>query len=537
MTHQPPAPRRVLAIWLDGFDMGLADSWQLEHLGRLASSGAVAVLDAGETHRTGLAGEHLATGLHPDSSRRSSPVTFEADSYRCYQSGAWHPPAFAGTPVVVLDPCYFDLVGAPPEVQGLTDWGSHDPGGPPASRPLTLGDEVRQRFGACSARMHTYGTPWASAQECTEMARVLAASVETRGQIASWLLGERLPDWQIALIGVAETHGAIEGMFHGVDESPSWRAQSSRAAAADGLREVYTATDALVGRLVEQFPDAVHVVFSMHGMGPHNSDVPSMLLIGELLRRWSGTSTPDGAVAVIEDGIPQLPAGQSWGAFIDRAFDPNPVSPLVALARRLPRPLRAMLRRAIPSRPEAPTEVPFGGQPLDWMPVMRHQPYWHTMRAFAIPSYYDGRVRLNVRGRESSGIVEPGQYHQVLDELELLLSQCRDPITAEPVVHRFERPFVDPMDANATDVDLLILWRVGVYGVTHPALGTIGPVPPRRTGGHSSPIGRMFIHGPGIKPIDLGVHSSFDVLPTVLSLAGASAPWPIDGEPLMTVDA
>ena len=36
----------------------------------------------------------------------------------------------------------------------------------------------------------------------------------------------------------------------------------------------------------------------------------------------------------------------------------------------------------------------------DWVPASRYRSHWATMRAFALPSMYDGRIRLNLRGRE-----------------------------------------------------------------------------------------------------------------------------------------
>ena len=48
---------------------------------------------------------------------------------------------------------------------------------------------------------------------------------------------------------------------------------------------------------------------------------------------------------------------------------------------------------------------------------MRHGPRWPTMRAFALPSFYDGRVRVNVRGRAGGGLVGPEDYAAVLDEV------------------------------------------------------------------------------------------------------------------------
>jgi hypothetical protein len=542
--------QRVLAIWLDGFDMGLADRWGLESLTRLAAESARAELDPGRSHLTGLAGEHLATGLDPIAANRASGVHFDTTTYSCVQRGATHPPVLGGVPTVVLDACYFDLDGADANVQGLIDWGAHDPGGPATARPTDLGAEVEQRFGPTPARQWTYATPWPSPDACAQMGVDLTAAVELRAEIASWLLGERLPDWQLALIGVSEAHSATEGLFHGVDPSPRWRKSPSTQAAGHALRSVYEAIDRLVGTLTEQFADDVQVVFAMAGMGANTSDVPSMLLLGEIVARWSGETTPDLDFPLGPDGIPTLPPSISWGSAISRALAPPPrrASPLVRAAHRAPTPIRRLARLAQPSpRPDIGSEAPpppptpalsapIDPESLDWMPLMRHQPRWPHMRAFAVPSFYDGRVRVNVRGREAHGLVEPDDYGSVLDEVEQVLRAGRDPLSGLPITASFERPFVDPMSAGPTDADLVVTWADGVLGCVHPDLGTIGPVPPRRTGGHTNPVGRCLVGGPGIDAADLGRRSSFDVVPTLLMLADSIAPWPVSGQPLPVGD-
>ena len=48
---------------------------------------------------------------------------------------------------------------------------------------------------------------------------------------------------------------------------------------------VYRAVDRLIGALADEFPDVTMVVFSMGGMGPNTSDVPSMLMLPELAYR------------------------------------------------------------------------------------------------------------------------------------------------------------------------------------------------------------------------------------------------------------
>jgi predicted AlkP superfamily phosphohydrolase/phosphomutase len=151
------------------------------------------------------------------------------------------------------------------------------------------------------------------------------------------------------------------------------------------------------------------------------------------------------------------------------------------------------------------------------------------MRAFALPSYYDGRVRVNLRGRESRGCVDPAEYESVLDEVESLLRACRDPRTGEPLVQSVDRPADDPSTVSDEGADLIVHWHGTPFGVEHDELGRIGPIPARRTGGHRSPYGAVFVTGPGVEPADLGELSPFDLVPTAFELAGCTSPWQLSG--------
>src|SRR5438034_1020513 len=72
--------------------------------------------------------------------------------------------------------------------------------------------------------------------------------------------------------------------------------------------------------------------------------------------------------------------------------------------------------------------------PLDWMPAYRYRPYWHQMRMFALPSFFDGCIRINLKGRERRGTVPLDGYHVACDEAETLLRECIDPETGQTVV-------------------------------------------------------------------------------------------------------
>jgi predicted AlkP superfamily phosphohydrolase/phosphomutase len=168
------------------------------------------------------------------------------------------------------------------------------------------------------------------------------------------------------------------------------------------------------------------------------------------------------------------------------------------------------------------------------MPATRYRAHWRAMRAFALPSFYDGRVRVNLAGREAEGRVATAEYTAVCDEVESLVRECRDPATGQTVVAAVERPANgrDPRALSETEADLVFVWN-GPIAFDHPSLGRIGPVPFRRTGGHTRPYGMAYVRGDRIAPGDRGVRSSFDVAPTVIELLGEKAPLGTSGASLL----
>ena len=152
------------------------------------------------------------------------------------------------------------------------------------------------------------------------------------------------------------------------------------------------------------------------------------------------------------------------------------------------------------------------------MPVTRYKPFWAQMEAFALPSFYDGRVRLNLAGRESRGIVPLEKYHSVVSGIRELISACHDPLTGRAVLAESSTEQCHPYDIGPTQADLYIQWNGAPTGFVHPDLGQIGPLPYRRTGGHTNPLGFAYIAGSQWEPGDYGVRSSFDVVPTLLGM-------------------
>jgi predicted AlkP superfamily phosphohydrolase/phosphomutase len=155
------------------------------------------------------------------------------------------------------------------------------------------------------------------------------------------------------------------------------------------------------------------------------------------------------------------------------------------------------------------------------------------MSAFALPSFLHGRIRINLRGRERHGIVELSRYEETCRTLETLLGECRDSRTGEPAVATIERASTaNPLALTSSESDLLIVWRDVAAALEHPRLGLIGPVPLRRTGGHTR-NGIAYLAAPGLEPGERGVHSSSDVAPTIVHLLGAQPTARLDGKSLI----
>jgi len=141
------------------------------------------------------------------------------------------------------------------------------------------------------------------------------------------------------------------------------------------------------------------------------------------------------------------------------------------------------------------------------------------MKAFAIPAYHDARIRLNVKGRESGGLVRRADYRKTLEEVAGVVRDCVDengkPLDIEIT---FTSPD-DPLKISGWQTDIVVRFKRTVLGLYHPRFGEIGPVPYRRTGGHTGRYGVAYVKGQGIAKGDRGVFSTYDVVPTIRDLA------------------
>jgi predicted AlkP superfamily phosphohydrolase/phosphomutase len=176
-----------------------------------------------------------------------------------------------------------------------------------------------------------------------------------------------------------------------------------------------------------------------------------------------------------------------------------------------------------------------GSQPPMW-----YHPAWPRMKAFALPTFSEGYVRINLRGREANGIVDAERYGDVCDEVSAALHAVTNARTGEPLVERIVRTRTGADDRSPTrpDPDLIVLWRNAPADVVEsPTLGRIGPLPFNRSGSH---VHRGFVLAAG-EGIPAGVRleqgRALDITPTILALMNAPIPATFDGTPLISPTA
>ena len=527
--------QRLLIIGLDGYDPAFAErlmnKGQLPAIERLMQTSAVVPLEHGAARRTGLAWEHFATGLTPADANRYSAVDFNPQTYTCSQRGTTLPPFvthLGDTGVVVFDAPYFNL----PDVKnanGLVAWGAHDPGVAPYSQPRSLDREIRQRFGNYPAKRWIYGHTWPDPQKTVEMGQALTRAVEKRGEITNWLLSDRFPDWRLGITVISELHSATEALWHGVDDTHPLASQPSRASARNAMHSVYEAVDAFIENIQSKWPDIDILAFTPHGMGRNESDLTSMALLPELMyRRTFGkplltAGERDANSSVV---LPEAPT-EAWPTSVrhylpqgNEGQKPRKRRP-GGVRRQWRQRLRTLKRALIPSVAQSS---------LGWMPANWYAPHWRNMDVFALPSFYDGQLRVNLQGREAAGRVALHEYDATIEGVIAELDACRDSVTGRPIVKEYVRNPHPPLDLGVTEADLVIVWNNSVDAITHPQHGQLGPIPFRRPGGHTGGLGIALITGSTITPGAREVQSAFDVVPTILDWLGRPATPLVSGQ-------
>ena len=310
-------------------------------------------------------------------------------------------------------------------------------------------------------------------------------------------------DWDFFFGVFSESHCAGHQLWHFMDPGHPWHDPDAPLALRTALRDVYRAIDDALASLLEGLGPDVHVALLLsHGMGPafHGSH-----LLESILERWAGDEAGSGSLPI---EVAHRVGRALWSL---RHVVPPPVRE--AVERRL----SSRVRRLFPgNRKEAPHPR-------------------RSKRAFALAAHtMTGGIRINLRGREPAGLVEPGRdYDALCEDLSEALLGLVNADTGRPAVQwvaRADRLYRGPH--RATMPDLFVEWDhlAPIRSVHSPRIGVVSRDPGRRRSGEHRDGGLLIGLGPRFGSGEAGAEMrTQDLAPTILDFFGVQSPPTSEG--------
>jgi predicted AlkP superfamily phosphohydrolase/phosphomutase len=325
-----------------------------------------------------------------------------------------------------------------------------------------------------------------------DLVRQLKERVDTKTQTALNFASSE--NWDLFLVGFTDAHDVGHTCWHLHDPSHPRHDAALVAEIGDPVKAIYMAIDLALGRLLDSMDETITVlVFSGIGMGPNYSG--NFLLDLFLRLREFGATPPKRSV----DGIRR----------VYRRMAPSAVRNfLLGFAAKTNERLLARDRS--------------------------RRSYFYVPH-----NEISGAVRINLKGREENGRIEPGpEYDRLCDGLAHDLAGLVNADTGRPIVKEvvhtaatYSGPFVNALP------DLFVVWNK-LEPLTGMGLDGIGFVrsdyPGNRSGDHSPHI---FFAAQGLGIVPGQMHAPVEVTdfaPTIAAILGVNpADW--DGTPIASL--
>jgi predicted AlkP superfamily phosphohydrolase/phosphomutase len=419
----------------------------------------------------------------------------------------------------------------------ILGWGGHYPYTVSDSEPPELFPKIIEKYGK-NPVLHNDNGIWWNKNYVQWIQQALKISIEGHKKIACDLL--RQQKWDLFLMAFGETHTVGHDLYnYSQPDHPLYPHLTKNGTAPDPVLATYQEVDSAIGEILEEVGEDAYVLcFSVHGMAANFTDLLSMAVLPELLYRYSfpgKVALIPGEVGTTPGSMITKPIRNSWaGEIWSQIYEPNPLKKLWRTWTHK-KFLRGKKHGLL--SPYSLLDPPIE-QELDmaWMPSMWYWSLWPQMKAFALPAFTNGHIRINLKGRDRDGIVDPSEYDALCEEITDILYRLKNGRTGEPVVRHVARTRKSPTedDPKLPDSDLVVLWNQPITDVVDsPDLGRIGPLTHCRAGGHSSQ-GFLLASGPGIEPgSNLSEGEAVDLPATILELMDAPIPQYFEGKSLI----
>jgi predicted AlkP superfamily phosphohydrolase/phosphomutase len=396
----------------------------------------------------------------------------------------------------------------------ITGWGVESPHWKLSSWPPELIGDLISRIGT-HPLSRWYQTKPEKMSDYKDLYQKLILGIARKGLITSSLL-EGGP-WDFFLMMYSEPHWAGHLLWHLLDVKHSAYSHEIARGLKDVIRNIYAKIDSNISKLIETFPDSTFLIFSPAGIENNHSGIhllPDILKRLGIMGRNSGSGHRFGLISVAVEKISRLMPHNRWGPYTLKKLEELIPSELIEVTKRVvPENMWANMARLL---------LTLGNE-------------WRWSRAFCVPNDFSGAIRINLRGREPNGIVEPGQeYDKLCDELIRELKSLVNPDDGGKAVNEVLRVDKLYQGENIRDLpDLLVVWKrdTPIKALYSPRVGTVaGENPDKRMGAHK-PEGILIASGSQIgSSKTFGGGHIMDIAPTILYLMGCPIPRDMDGK-------
>lgn len=512
--------KRVLVIGLDAADVRLLKTW--------SDDGSLPVMES--LMKKGLWGDlntiteisHMAvwpsifTGTNPGKHGiynifQASPCGYEinrVNAKQCAQPPIWKYLDDSGRRCIVIDAPFDCTIDGFHGIQ-IREWGSWVRYTEQGSNPEAIWDKLVAKFGIPPIE-HEATAQWSKIEELTRLRNWLIEGVKKKEEAVKWLM--KTQEWELFVAVFPETHPAGHFFWHLNDMHYDAYSGRLKKELGNYLKDIYQRVDAAIGQIIAQLNENdILLIVSGDRIGPNYS---GWHLLPETLSRL-------GLMASKGDNF-QIGSG---GGVTNR----NGL--LKRIRDKVPEGLRKRISGVLPETLRFRMWKQWTGISLDWP----------NTKVFYVPNDCQGHIRINMKGREPSGSVEPGREYDKLcasikEQLEELINPYNGKKAVKAVI-RTDQIFSGELTHQLPD--LVVIWnedakltnklfseRIGSVKSQFPAYA----LPPYYVGNHRSP-GFALLKGPGIKTGKLKEDSHiYDMAPTILSFFQCSIPTPMEGK-------
>ena len=387
----------------------------------------------------------------------------------------------------------------------VTNWGAHDRWSwKQSSWPPRLITDLVERFGdypvpICDADRRTL-------RDYEDLRARLISGVQKKTALLRHCL--EMEDWDFFFGVFSESHCAGHQFWHLMDSGHPRHDPRTPPGLHSAIRDVYAAIDRGVATLLEGIHPETHVLLLLsHGMGPYYA---GSHLLDSILERMA-INGPNGGASESKRGADTQSHPSRRILWSGRHIIPNRLRQ--TLKARLPEPVLSLCRWTSPDP-----------NPRPWM------------RAFAVPSHnMTGAIRINLKGREPIGIVEPGtEYETLCQELTDGLLALENADTGRRAVQWVARAGELYQGPRLSELpDLFVEWdhRTPITTLRSPQIGTVSRVSrEERTGDHRG-NGLLVGLGPQFRSVAIKDEvRTQDIGPTILDFFGVPSPAENEGK-------